>query len=59
MERRKEQMPENTQRVSVGGFSFENKDEAEQAKKEIEGIRYIKTKTDMNDRRSYCRFITK
>ena len=28
-------MPENTQRVSVGGFSFENKDEAEQAKKEI------------------------
>ena len=27
-------MPENTQRVSVGGFSFENKDEAEQAKKE-------------------------
>ena len=42
-------MPENTQRVSVGGFSFENKDEAEQAKKEIEGIRYIKTKTDMND----------
>ena len=44
-----EQMPENTQRVSVGGFSFENKDEAEQAKKEIEGIRYIKTKTDMND----------
>ena len=44
-----EQMPENTQRVSVGGFSFENKDEAEQAKKEIEGIRYIKTKTDMSD----------
>jgi len=44
-----EQMPENTQRVSVGGFSFENKDEAEQAKKEIEGIRYIKTKTNMND----------
>ena len=42
-------MPENTQRVSVGGFSFENKDEAEQAKKEIEGIKYIKTKTDMND----------
>ena len=42
-------MPENTQRVSVGGFSFENKDEAEQAKKEIEGIRYIKTKTDMSD----------
>ena len=39
-------MPENTQRVSVGGFSFENKDEAEQAKKEIEGIRYIKTKTE-------------
>ena len=28
-------MPENTQRVSVGGFSFENKDEAEQAKKEL------------------------
>ena len=28
---------------------FENKDEAEQAKKEIEGIKYIKTKTDMND----------
>ena len=42
-------MPENTQRVSVGGFSFENKDEAEQAKKEIEGIRYIKTKTNMSD----------
>ena len=39
-------MPENTQRVSVGGFSFENKDEAEQAKKEIEGIKYIKAKTD-------------
>ena len=42
-------MPENTQRVSIGGFSFENKDEAEQAKKEIEGIRYIKTKTNMSD----------
>ena len=42
-------MPENTQRVSVGGFSFENKDEAEQAKKEIEGIKYIKAKTDMSD----------
>lgn len=26
-------MPENTQRVSVGGFSFENKDEAEQDEK--------------------------
>ena len=33
-------MPENTQRVSVGGFSFENKDEAEQAKKEIEARIY-------------------
>jgi hypothetical protein len=42
-------MPENTQRIRVGGFSFENQDEAEQAKKEIEGIKYIKTKTDMND----------
>lgn len=30
-------------------FHFENKDEAEQAKKEIEGIRYIKTKTNMSD----------
>ena len=49
MERRKNKCRKITQRVSVGGFSFENKDEAEQAKKEIEGIRYIKTKTDMND----------
>ena len=36
-------MPENTQRVSVGGFSFENKDEADLGKKDIEGIRYSKT----------------
>ena len=40
-------MPGKTEKIRVGGFSFENKDEAEQAGKEVEGIKYIKSKTDM------------
>lgn len=42
-------MPKNTDRFAIGGFSFENEDEAEQAQKEVEGIKYIKTKTDMDN----------
>lgn len=40
-------MSEN--RIVVGGFSFENGSEAEQAAKEAEGVKYIKTKTNMDD----------
>lgn len=33
----------------VDGFEFQTKEEARQAKKESDGIRYIKNKTDMSD----------
>lgn len=33
-------------RYAVGGFSFSDEKEAEQAKKELEGIKYIKSKVD-------------
>lgn len=33
----------------TGGFLFETKEEAELAERELEGIRYIKTKTDMEN----------
>lgn len=33
----------------AGGFLFETKEEAELAERELEGIRYIKTKTDMEN----------
>lgn len=33
----------------VDGFEFQTKEEARQAKKESDGIRYIKDKTDMSD----------
>ena len=48
-------MPENTQRVSVGGFSFENKDEAEQlsAKFNMRGLRTLVLTGDNSQRRSY------
>lgn len=33
----------------VGGFVFENEEEAAQAQKEVKGIQYIKSKTNMDD----------
>ena len=33
----------------VDGFSFETEEEARQAKKELDGIAYIRTQTKMND----------
>ena len=33
----------------VDGFEFQTKEEARQAKKESDGIRYIKEQTDMSD----------
>lgn len=42
-------MPRNTKSTEVGGFAFQNRDEADQARREIDGIRHIKTKTDKND----------
>ena len=33
----------------VAGFEFQTKEEARQAKKESDGIRYIKDQTDMSD----------
>ena len=33
----------------VDGFEFQTKEEARQAKKESDGIRYIKDQTDMSD----------
>lgn len=35
--------------VVVGGFYFENEAEIEQAKKEVEGVKYVKNKIDMKD----------
>lgn len=42
-------MPKNEQVYVVEGFSFTSEKEAEQAKKEREGIRYIKEKTNMSN----------
>lgn len=42
-------MPSKEQSYVVGGFSFNSESEAEKAKKEREGIRYIKEKTNMNN----------
>lgn len=36
-------------RYRVDGFSFESEEEARQAKKEVDGIAYIRTQTKMND----------
>ena len=33
----------------IAGFVFENEAEAEQAAKEAEGVKYIKSKTDMDN----------
>lgn len=41
-------MPKKEQVYVVEGFAFTSENEAEQAKKEREGIRYIKEKTNMN-----------
>ena len=41
-------MPRKEQVYVVEGFAFTSESEAEQAKKEREGIRYIKEKTNMN-----------
>lgn len=35
--------------IIVGGFIFENQAEADQARKEVEGVKYIKGKTDMDN----------
>lgn len=42
-------MPKEEQMYVVSGFAFYSEQEAEQAKKELEGIKYIKEKTDMSD----------
>lgn len=42
-------MPKKEQVYVVDGFAFTSEKEAEQAKKEREGIRYIKEKTDMSN----------
>lgn len=42
-------MPKKEQIYIVDGFAFTSENEAEQAKKEREGIRYIKEKTNMNN----------
>ena len=41
-------MSRKVDKVSVGGFSFFSKDEEELAKKEQEGVKYIRSKTDMD-----------
>ncbi len=41
-------MPKKEERYVVGGFVFTSKQEAEQAKKEVEGIKFVKEKTNMN-----------
>lgn len=42
-------MKTNENQMKVGGFLFENADEAQQALKEVEGIKYIRSKTDMDN----------
>lgn len=41
-------MSKKNEKVSVSGFSFLSKDEEELAKKEQEGVKYIRSKTDMD-----------
>ena len=41
-------MPKQEQKYVVGGFAFYSEQEAEQARKELEGIKYIKEKTNMS-----------
>ena len=42
-------MPKEEQVYVVNGFAFYSELEAEQAKKEMEGIKYIKEKTNMSN----------
>lgn len=42
-------MSDNRNENMVGGFLFDNEAEAAQADKEIQGVRYIKEKADMDD----------
>jgi len=42
-------MAELSERYNVNGFLFETEKEAEIAKRELEGIKYIQTKTDMEN----------
>lgn len=41
-------MAENKNGIIIGGFCFENEEEAAQAKKEAEGIRYLREKINMD-----------
>lgn len=41
-------MSEKREQILVGGFVFDNKAEAEQAQREVEGVKYIKEKMDMD-----------
>jgi len=52
-------MPNKEQIYVVGGFSFTSESEAEKAKKEREGIRYIKEKTNMSNPEMVLRIYNK
>ena len=52
-------MLKQEQSYIVGGFSFTSENEAEKAKKEREGIRYIKEKTNMNNPEMVLRIYNK
>lgn len=41
-------MSDNKEKIIVNGFVFQNEEEAKQAQKEIEGVKFIKEKVDMN-----------
>lgn len=41
-------MSDKKEKIIVNGFVFENEEEAKQAQKEIEGVKFIKEKVDMN-----------
>lgn len=41
-------MSENKEKLIVGGFAFANEAEAKQAEKEVEGVKFIKEKLDMD-----------
>lgn len=41
-------MSENKEKIIVGGFVFTNEAEAKQAQKEVEGVKFIKEKLDMD-----------
>lgn len=41
-------MSDKKEKIIVNGFIFENEEEAKQAQKEIEGVKFIKEKVDMN-----------